>query len=355
MTTILHDWFLAEGGAERVVREVIQMYPEADVVAAYGSRCEYGGRPVTYGPANIYHPMLKALGLDRPAACLGFSRTRLQPGLDLVISDGHTATLWAMVPSGTPWIHYCHTPSRFLWRPDLLSPGTGSRIAWSALRPLMRREDRRRAKRPSTLICNSRTTAIRVMEFYRRDSLIVHPPVDTNYFQPPEEVGANGYFLVVGRLERYRRYQDVIKAANAIKMPLMVVGDGGAGRELREQFESSYVRFLGRVPDDQLRELYGGAVALVVPNEEDFCMVAIEAMACGTPVLGLNRGGVSETVEEGVAGILFSTPTASAIADAMREACRMGWDRDRIRSGALKYSRETFREKIAATVAAVRH
>jgi len=337
------------------VREVIQMYPDADVVAAYGSTGDCGGRPVTYGPANRYRPLLKSLGLDRPAACLGFARTPLPSDTDLVISDGHTATLWAMVPNGTPWVHYCHTPSRFLWRPDLLSPGAGSRVAWSALRPLMRHMDRRHAQLPTAIVSNSRTTALRVAEFYRRDSQIIHPPVDTNYFHPPTEDDTDGYFLVVGRLEHYRRYQDVIMAAHAVRMPLFVVGDGGARRELRQQFESGLIRFLGRVPDHQLRELYGGAIALVVPNEEDFCMVAIEAMACGTPVLGLNRGGVSETVEECVSGILFRTPASSAIADAMRQACRMAWDRDRIRSGALQYSRETFREKMAATVATVNH
>lgn len=353
MTTILHDWFLTEGGAERVVREVMQMYPDAHLVAAYGSTPEYYGRPVTYGPRNRFHPLLKKLGLDRPAACLDFSRIQLPPDPELVISDGHTATLWSRVPNGIPWLHYCHTPSRFLWRPDLLSPGTGSRLVWSALRPLMLHEDKRHAQRPNTIVSNSRTTARRVMEFYARESEVVHPPVDTDFFRPPVTGSVDGYFLVVGRLEHYRRYQDVIRAASAIKMPLVVVGDGGAASDLRAQFQSSLVTFLGRVPDDKLRELYGGALALVVPNEEDFCMVAVEAMACGTPVVGLNRGGVSETVEDGVTGILFQSSTWSEIGDSMREVDRIRWNREEIRGRALAYSRAEFREKMAAAVRAI--
>lgn len=354
MTTIVHDWFLSEGGAERVVRELLLLFPEGKLAAAFGAREEYFGRKVDYSLVNRLYPLAKKLQLQRPAACAGLSLVSLSDEHELVVSDGHTASLWSSVPLGTPWVHYCHTPSRFLWRPDLLEPDLVAGAIWSALRPAMRRSDRRRAQQPQVIVSNSQTTAARVREFYHRDSIVVHPPVDTEFFCPGSESLAEGYFLIVGRLERYRRYQEVMKAAEALKVPLLVVGAGGGESELKKEYASRCVSFLGRVDDDDLRDLYGGAEAVVIPNEEDFCMVAVEAMACGTPVVGLNRGGVSETVEDGLTGVLFKESNSGEICGAMQECMRLTWDRQGIRSTALKYSRQAFRSHMSEVFAQVR-
>jgi glycosyltransferase involved in cell wall biosynthesis len=198
-------------------------------------------------------------------------------------------------------------------------------------------------------VANSRHVAGRIRRYYDRDATIVYPPVDTVFYHPTP--GArDDHFLIVSAMVPYKRLDLAIEACARVGAPLRIVGDGPDRARLERRAGGS-VEFLGTLPDDAVREEYRRARAVILPGEEDFGIVPVEAQACGCPVVALGRGGALETVIDGETGVLFSEPTADAMTTALGRVADLAPDPARIRRHAERFSRERHLEEMRALVA----
>jgi glycosyltransferase involved in cell wall biosynthesis len=189
-------------------------------------------------------------------------------------------------------------------------------------------------------VANSRYVAGRIARYYNREASVLHPPVDTGFYTPDERTRGR-YFLVVSALVPYKRLDLAIEAARRLNAPLRIVGTGPE-RDRLARMAGPTVEFLGSVSDDALREAYRGAAALVLPAEEDFGMAPVEALACGTPVVALGRGGAVESVAHQDTGLLVADATADAFAAAMSATAARDWDRQRLQRAAAAFGLDRF-------------
>jgi glycosyltransferase involved in cell wall biosynthesis len=256
-------------------------------------------------------------------------------------------------PAGVPHLCYCFTPMRYAW--DQFDAYFGKdRIgaAGSAvMRPIMRRMarwDRETAVRPSRYLAISHYVAGRIRRYYNREAAVLYPPVQTEFFTP-DGAPAEGYALIVSALVPYKRIEIAMDACVKAGVPLKVVG-GGPERAALERRATPNTTFLGRLPDGDLHTLYNRASVVLLPGEEDFGIVPLEAQACGRPVVALNRGGALETVIPGQTGVLVDELSADAFAAGIAAAMRTPYDRSAIRAHAQAFGRERFGDEIAAAV-----
>ena len=350
---IIHEWLTNYAGSERVVEALRDCLPGAPVATTMRCGEPFSGwdvrtsflQPTATGPSSH----IRALPL-MPAA---FRALRL-PEADLVVTSFHTFALHARVPRPVPHLVYCHTPPRFLWRREQFGAdrGRGLRIATGAVSAPLRSVDRRRARRPICFVANSRATAARLRVAYGVGSDVVHPPVDVERFASWRATPKEDYFLVVSRLVPYKRIELAIAAFNELGLPLVVAGSGRAEASLRRQAGPN-VTFVGRVGDDDLPRLMAAARALVFPGEEDFGIVPVEAMAAGTPVVGLGRGGVVDSVIDGVSGVLYHEPTAVALAAAVRRFLASDWDPVVVSATVRRFAPAAFRAGIGDVISTV--
>jgi glycosyltransferase involved in cell wall biosynthesis len=272
---------------------------------------------------------------------------------DLVISSSHCAAK-AVVRSGRGLhVCYCHSPMRYAW--DQFDAYFGEervgRIPTLLLRRYMRRLaqwDADTSNRVDRFVANSRHVAARIDRYYGRTAEVVHPPVDTEFFTPEGRLTHN-YLLVVSALVPYKRLDLAIAAAEAVGMPLKVVGRGPELARLR-RLASARVEFVGTRSNDEIRQLYRGAVALLMPGEEDFGMVPVEAQACGCTVVALGRGGALETVVDGVTGVLVAESSVSAFAAALRRVGELSFEATALRANAMRFSRDAFLREMSTAI-----
>ncbi|MFI5177293.1 MAG: glycosyltransferase, partial [Vicinamibacterales bacterium] len=272
---------------------------------------------------------------------------------DLVISTSHCAAK-AVVPTGRA-IHvcYCHSPMRYAW--DQFDAYFGADRLGAAPRALLRhvmaglaRWDRATAPRVDRFLANSRYVAGRIARYYNRRASVLYPPVDTAFFTP-DGTRPEPYFLVVSALVPYKRIDLAIAAANRLGVPLKIVGSGPEEARLREAAGPT-VTFAGTIDPAALRDAYRRAQAVLLPGEEDFGIVPVEAMACGRPVVALGRGGARETILPGVTGQLVEDATPDAFAAAMDDTRRHAWEAARIRAHAERFGVERFESALRETL-----
>jgi glycosyltransferase involved in cell wall biosynthesis len=221
----------------------------------------------------------------------------------------------------------------------------------------MARWDAGTAHRVDRFLANSRYVAGRIRRYYNRDADVLHPPVDTTFFTPGD-AAPDGGVLAVSALVPYKRLDLAIAAADRVGRPLTIIGTGPDEARLRA-LAGPNVTFLGRVSEDQLLQAYRRASAVILPGEEDFGLVPVEAMACATPVVALGRGGAAETILDGVTGALVAESTGDAFADGLDRVLRRPLDRNALRERALDFSPDqftsTFRDLVAAELRAHDH
>jgi glycosyltransferase involved in cell wall biosynthesis len=222
--------------------------------------------------------------------------------------------------------------------------------AWLLRRYMGRlaRWDAETSGRVDRFVANSRHVAARIGRYYGRAAEVVYPPVDTEFFTPEGRLTDN-YLLVVSALVPYKRLDLAVASAEAAGMPLKVVGRGPELNRLR-RLATGRVEFVGTRTNEEIRQLYRGALALLMPGEEDFGMVPVEAQACGCPVVALARGGALETVVDGVTGILVQEPSVTAFAEGLDRVRRLPLDVATLRASALRFSREAFLSGMSAAI-----
>jgi len=274
---------------------------------------------------------------------------------DVVLSVSHCAVKSAIKARAATHVCYCLTPMRYAW--DQFDAYFGRDRLGRAGSAVMRRMmthlahwDRDTASRADRYVAISHYVAGRIRRYYNRDATVVYPPVDTTFFTPATQSnGSHTYALVVSALVPYKRLEIAIEGARLAGVPLKIVGDGPDRGRLQRAADSN-TTFLGRLSDDQIRDLYRHAAVTLLPGEEDFGIVPVEAQACGRPVVALGRGGATETVVDGQTGVLVDGLSADAFADGISRAMSSTFDRAVIRRHAEQFSRERFVDQIATLV-----
>ena len=354
---IAHDWLCGYRGGEGVLDRLIQ-------VAQHDH--ELAGLYVMFDDGRPLRPAIDAAPktVSKVGRWPGASTTRLRQYLmpfyakavrdlsrsleadhrrrpiDLLITSSSAAVKNMRTPLGVPHLCYCHSPARYVWaqakeyRRDLSLRSLGLRFSTKSYQ----RWDRVGSSPDyiTRLIANSSYTADQITRCYERSARVLHPPVRTDFYTPAlERVGQSraDYWLYVGALEPYKRADLAVHAANKLNQELVVIGKGTESRALR-RIAGPKVRFLGYVSDEELREHYRRARLLVFPQVEDFGIVAVEAQACGLPVVARRAGGSLDSIQDGLTGALFTEPTMEAlIAATIRcprrcdSACRVNAER----------------------------
>jgi glycosyltransferase involved in cell wall biosynthesis len=351
---IVHDWLNQHGGAERVLEVLHELYPEAPV---YTSIFDPAAMPAEYRNWKIVTSFMQLLpGVAQhhqwylPLYPLAFDSFDLSD-YDLVVSNSSGFCHGVLTRADACHLNYCLTPPRFLWNFDAyVEREAVGAVMRAALRPLitvLRVWDAAAAQRVDFFVGISRAVVARIRKIYRRDAWLLHPPVDTGRFRPADRV--EDYFLVVSRLVPYKRVDLAVGAANRLRVPLLVVGDG-RDRPRLERMAGPTVKFLGRLPGDQVADLMARCRALVFPGEEDFGIVPVEAMASGRPVIAYAAGGALDTVIENQTGILFREQSVEALAEAMARFRADEFDPEALRAFARQFDTAEFKRRFLELV-----
>lgn len=352
---LVHDWLTGMRGGEKVLLELVRLFPSADLFTLVWNRgsvhseIEARVRQVSFlqrlpDVGRLYRYCLPLF----PAAV----RSLDLAGYDMVISSSHAVAKGARIPPGAVHVSYIHTPMRYLWDTggDYFRFGRGrwwKRASLAAAAPYLRRFDRRTARGIDFFLASSENVRGRIRRVYGVEARVIPPPVDTGFFTPGGCAAApGGYYLVASPLEPYKRIDLVVDAFSGGRRKLLIAGKGTQERELRAR-ASPPVEFLGYVPDETLRELYRHCRALIFPGLEDFGMVPVEAEACGRPVVCYGAGGALETVVDGRTGVHFRPQTGAALMAAVERLESMAWDTAAIRRHSLGFSRQVFRDNMS--------
>ena len=274
-------------------------------------------------------------------------------GFDLVVSSSHCVAKGARAPKGAIHLCYCHTPMRYVWDryDDYFGPGRVSRLAGLVIpraAARLRAWDAATADRVDRYVANSAYVAARIRRYYGREAVVIPPPVDATFFTPGPDADA-GYDLIVSALAPYKRLELALHAYRGTGRALRIVGTGPEEARLR-QLAPREVTFLGRVSDEELRELYRACRAVLMPGIEDFGIVPLEAMACGRPAVVFGEGGGAETVEDGRTGLVFREPSAAALREAVLSLETTRFDRLALRARAEAHRREVFETRMRVFV-----
>jgi glycosyltransferase involved in cell wall biosynthesis len=359
----VHDWLTGMRGGEKVLEAVCERYPEAELFTLVHIR---GSVSPTIERLQPHTSFIQRLPMVRRAyrAYLPLFPTAIEQfdldRFDLVVSLSHCCAKSIVRTGRARHLCYCLTPMRYAWDqfdayfgPDRL--GRASSAIMRRFMSRMARWDRATAGRADRYVAISHYVAGRIRRYYNRDATVVYPPVDTTFFTPasPSFSSPSGrYALVVSALVPYKLVDLAIEACQLAGMPLKIVGEGPERPRLERAAAAvpGSVTFLGRQPDAAIRDLYRQAVVTLLPGEEDFGIVPVEAQACGTPVVALNRGGAVETVTSGTTGILVDEPSAPAFAEAIARAASTPFDPAAIRAHAEQFGRERFIHEISALI-----
>jgi glycosyltransferase involved in cell wall biosynthesis len=346
---LVHEWFAATGGSENVFVAISEILPHAkgfvlwrepDAARGQGFQESWLGRT----------PLRRTKPLALPVMPLAW-RTLTRERFDVVISSSHSFAHTVKVGSrpDTRYLSYVHSPARYVWSPEYDARGGNPVLALP--RKALQAVDVRLSRHVHSYAVNSLEVRARLRRFWRRDARVIHPPVDVGYYAAaPAAVRAQErtYLLGVGRWIPYKNFDLAIAIADAAGVPLVIAGSGPAEPALRRAAARATVpvTFEHRPSRERLRELYWGARALLFPAHEDFGIIPVEAQACGTPVVGVRRGGLLETVLDGETGYLVDGTDPAGYAAVLRHVDAL--DHDRIGEHAWAFSAEVFRTRVVA-------
>jgi glycosyltransferase involved in cell wall biosynthesis len=355
---LVHDWLTGMRGGERVLDHLCQLFPDAVVYTLI----HVPGRvsPTIERHRIVTSALQRVPRIERvyrhllPLYPAAISAMRLEPA-DLVISSSHCVAKSVLAPRGARHLCYCHTPVRYAYDQfdAYFGPDRVGRVPSAILRPVMAafaRWDQRTSDRPDRYVANSQHVALRIARHYNRRSAVIYPPVDTTYFAPDAglDSGKPARALVVSALVPYKRVDVAIAACQQAGVPLRIVGQGPEEPRLRAM-SGRDVTFVGALTDAQVRDEYRTAAMVLLPGEEDFGIVPVEAQACGTPVVALGRGGATETVVHGRTGMLTGEGVP-AFADAIRDTLATTWSMEACRAQAERFSVERFVSEMTQAV-----
>jgi glycosyltransferase involved in cell wall biosynthesis len=354
---LVHDWLTGQRGGENVLLAIARLFPQAPIHTLFHL-------PGTVDPELERHPIHTSFMQHAPGLAAAYRwYLPLFPAavedLDvrthrLVISTSHCVAKSVRKGPGAWHVCYCHTPMRYAWDQEESYFGRGrgplARVRRAILARL-RRWDVATADRVDRYLANSTFVAARIQRYYGRPAEVVPPPVDTAYFTLPEVARERRGALVVAALSPYKKVDLAIQACASARIPLTVVGTGPE-RDRLLRLAGPEVRFEGRVEPPRLRELYRRSALFLQPGVEDFGIAAVEALACGAPVLALGEGGVRDIVREGIDGLYFSRDEAAEIASSIDKMRGMEFNPLNLRERAEQFSAERFARRLRESLVA---
>jgi glycosyltransferase involved in cell wall biosynthesis len=353
---IVHDW-LVGGGAERVVYELHQMFPDAPIYTSYATqewRERLDNKVVTgFLQRWPFGKLRKFVGVLRIwwFGSLDFS------GYDLVISSsGNGEAFGIHTPKGVPHICYCHAPTHYYWRhydQYLQHPGFGifnplARLGLRLLVGPLRRWDLKASKNPDFFAANSTHTKSEIKQFYKREAIVVFPPIDIDRFKVAKEYPRKGY-VTAGRQTPYKRTDLIVNACTKLNVPLTVIGRGPEHEKLKK-LAGPNVTFLTGVTDEEMPKHIASAKAFLFAAYEDFGVTPVEALAAGTPVIAYKDGGALDYVVEGKTGMFFPEQTVDSLCKAILESEEISFNHKAIQKHAATFAPSVFRDKLTELV-----
>jgi glycosyltransferase involved in cell wall biosynthesis len=368
---IVHELLTMKGGAERVAKIFSEMFPEAPIFTLLYDESVMGDWfpksriRTSFVQKNTNRYSLTTnhynhhLYLNKfPAAVEAWDFSKY----DLVLSSS-SAFIHGIITNGKPkHLCYVQSPARYLWdrTHDVIDEASHGILGPLKRRYLERTFHRLRiwdteaADRPDVVLAASKEVQRRIELYWRRESEVVYPPVDDVWLRASSDesrdlrssqLAARDHFLIVSTLSRYKRIDLAIQAAHQLGVPLKIAGTGPDKHRLKK-LAGPTIEFLGFRSEEELKDLYANAKALIFPGEEDFGLTPLEAMACGTPVIAYKKGGALETIVDGSTGTFFDEPTAESLSQVMQLFDQSRYSSDTCRAQAERFNRKNFEKKI---------
>ncbi|MFA6322986.1 MAG: glycosyltransferase [Candidatus Buchananbacteria bacterium] len=352
---LVHDHLIQDGGAERVLDVFQNMWPNSRIYTLLYDQKKLGQ---SFDPKKIHTSFLQnwSGSLKHYQWFLPLMPTATESydlmNYDVVLSSCSAMAKGVITRSNTLHFCYCHTPTRYLWSDthryvDELKYNRLVKKIIPLILNKLRMWDFSAAQRVDYFIANSKNVSDRIKKYYRRDSIIIHPPVETDKFFISENVGK--YYLTGGRLVAYKRFDIAIQAFNRLGIPLKIFGTGPEEENLKKMAKKN-IEFIGKVGFDELKKEYSQAIAFIHPQIEDFGITAVESMAAGRPVIAYAAGGACETVVEGKTGTFFEDQTWESLADVVVRFKPENFNARAIKDYAGQFSVERFEKEIKSLI-----
>lgn len=361
-TAIVHDWLVNYGGAERVVEQILLLYPDADIYTLVYDEKKMGK---IFPKEKVHTSSLQKIPMAEklytkflslmPKAFEEFDLT----GYDLVIASSSCCAKGVITSPTTPFIAYIHSPMRYAWDlyyDYLKNSGRLTKFFMKRWMPDIRKWDYISSQRIDTLVANSSYIARRIKKFWNRDAAVVYPPVDTDRLSVSDEA-AGDYFVVFSRFVPYKRIDLAISACARLNKKLIVIGSGSQEKELKllaASCKNADIKFTGRISDSEVKAYLQKCRALIFCAEEDFGIIPVEAQACGRPIIAFGKGGALETVVNGKTGVFFEEQSVESLVKAIEKFEKLDkentFNPKKIREHAEKFSAENFRKNLSEQI-----
>lgn len=345
---LIHDYLAQDGGAERVLKALHEVWPEAPIFVLF-----HDAKKIPYlNQAHIKESWLSKMPWIKshfqwylPWMPHATEQYNLKD-FDVVISSTSAFAKGVIIYPHTLHISYCHTPTRYLWSDthDYLAELRYNRVIKAFLPRIFHRLrlwDQLSANRVDHFVANSKTVEQRIQKYYRRTSSVIYPPVDTDIFSITQTI--ENYFVAGGRLVPYKRIDLVVQVFNRLKYPLKIFGIGPELKKL-QRLAKPNIEFLGRITDEEKSDLFARAQAFIHPQLEDAGVTPLESLASGRPVIAYQAGGAAETIAQGETGVLFPKQSWESLLDAVLHFNKEGWDSAHIREQAQKFNTHSFKQ-----------
>ncbi|MDO8499154.1 MAG: glycosyltransferase [bacterium] len=346
---LVHDYLSQDGGAERVLKAMHEMWPEAPIFVLFHDREKINYIPIE----NIRESFIAKLPWHRqayrwylPLMPIATEKYRLK-NFDLIISSTSAFAKGIIPAPHALHISYCHTPPRYLWADaeEYLDDASGLliRVLLPRLIHKLRIWDKISVDRVDHFLANSETVKQRISKYYRRASSVIYPPIDAKQFNISAKI--DDYFLTGGRLVPYKKLHIAVQAFNRLGWPLKIFGVGPEMAKLKRMAKSN-IQFLGKISETEKITLFNHARAFIHPQLEDSGLTAVEAMASGRPVIAYAQGGATEKIRAGETGLFFSEQNWESLLQTLLDFSRHSWDSEVIRAHATRYDMDNFKQEL---------
>lgn len=339
---IYYDWLNQWGGAERVLLDILKIYPNSSVFTLI-----YDPKKTSWLPpqTSVYPSIINKFSFSKknniwqtPFYAIALEQFNFSQ-FDIVISTTQISGHCFLTSPHTLFVCYFHNINRYVYQ-------TPRQFVF--LKPFLKKyqkNDYIYSQRPDYILCNSNTVRKRILDNYHRPSTVVHPGVNTDFFTPLNFSPVSNYFLVVSRLVAHKRIDIAINACHFLKKKLIIVGSGREKNKLinlKNKLNDQNIIFLGKVSDKKLKSLYQNCQALICPQIEDYGLTPLEAQSCGRPVIAYNQGGITETVINGKTGIFFKHQTTESLIRAIKKFDNKSFFPEICVTNAKKFSTQNF-------------
>ena len=345
---IIHDWLNGMRGGEKVLEEILDIFPEADIFTLFLEEKNISEKIRSHNiipsPLNKYSFIRKHYKHFLPFFPSTIEEFNLND-YDIIVSISHCVAKGVIPPPDGVHISYINSPMRYIWDQYYSYFGKVKGIKKSFIKRQVSRLktwDMAASARVDHFIANSHFIKKRIWKYYRREAAVIHPPVDTDFFQPVDNPQRD-YFLTVSALVPYKENELLIEAFNRTNDPLIIVGKGPEEKKLK-RMAGKNITFKKNLPAEELKQLFQHAIAFVFAGIEDFGIVFVEAHACGTPVVAYKKGGVQDIVSENT-GVLFDRQTPGDIVEAIDKVKKIDFKSSFLRENSLQFSRDNFKKK----------